>query len=154
VKTIPDYSVVAMKTYNCLCIGGSVSIDKEWKKSQENTIGRKMYWENEAPVYNEELLGKIGEHYQIDTVVTHSAPSFCELLNKNGLDDWAQKDKSLLSDVACERMTMDNIYEKLKTMNMPLSKWYYGHFHQSHHEAIDGMLFSMLDIIEIMKLTS
>jgi hypothetical protein len=76
------------------------------------------------------------------------------LLNKNGLDDWAQQDKSLLSDVGCERMTMDNIYEKLKAMNMPLSKWYYGHFHQSHHEAIDGMLFSMLDIIEIMELTS
>ena len=62
--------------------------------------------------------------------------------------------KSLLSDVAHERMTMDNIYEKLKAMKMPFSKWYYGHFHQSHHESIDGILFSLLDIMEITTLES
>lgn len=159
---VPDYSVIDACGHQVLCIGGAISTDrryrKEWQKNPKHHIDRSyalvpnVYWENEAPVYNKELLGKIGNHYQIDSVVTHSAPSFCELLNKNGLDDWAQQDKSLLSDVAHERMTMDNIYEKLKAMKMPFSKWYYGHFHQSHHESIDGILFFMLDIMEITTL--
>ena len=47
VKTIPDYSVVSFKSFNCLCIGGSVSIDRQWKKEQGERIGKKMYWEDE-----------------------------------------------------------------------------------------------------------
>ena len=160
---IPDYSVIEVCGHCVLCIGGAISIDrryrKEWQKNPRHHIDRScalapnVYWENEAPIFNEELLGAIGERYQIDTVVTHTAPSFCELLNKGGLEDWAQHDKPLLHDVACERMTMDNIYEKLQVMKMPLSKWFYGHFHQSRHESIDGTLFTMLDIMEMIALT-
>jgi hypothetical protein len=29
----------------------------------------------------------------------------------------------------------------LKTDNHPISHWYYGHFHQSWHSAIDGILY-------------
>lgn len=31
---------------------------------------------------------------------------------------------------------------------------YNGHFHQGHHESLDGMLFTMLDIMEIAELAS
>ena len=30
---------------------------------------------------------------------------------------------------------------------------YYGHFRQGRHESLDGMLFTMLDIMEIAELT-
>ena len=63
IKAIPDYSVVAMKTFNCLCIGGSVSMDKEWKLAQEELYGKKLYWEDEAPKYDEKQLKEILDAY-------------------------------------------------------------------------------------------
>ena len=39
----------------------------------------------------------------------------------------------------------------LKTDNHPVNNWYYGHFHQSWHSAIDGILYQMLDIMEFSQ---
>ena len=33
--------------------------------------------------------------YKVDTVVTHTSPSFCELLTKAGLMGWAKRDDTL-----------------------------------------------------------
>ena len=91
--------------------------------------------------------------HKIDTVVTHTAPSFCELQNKDGLLQWAIYDNSLLDDVQKERETMDAIYTKLRAETITLTHWYYGHFHQSWHSSIDGVLFKMLDIMELAEIT-
>lgn len=91
--------------------------------------------------------------HKIDTVVTHTAPSFCELQNKDGLLQWAIYDNSLLDDVQKERETMDAIYTKLRAVPETLTHWYYGHFHQSWHSSIDGVLFKMLDIMELAEIT-
>jgi hypothetical protein len=85
--------------------------------------------------------------------VTHTAPSFCELQNKDGLLQWAIYDDGLLDDVQSERETMDAIYETLKANCNTFSHWYYGHFHQSWHSSINGVLFKMLDIMELAELT-
>lgn len=61
-------------------------------------------------------------------------------------------DGSLLADVQKERDTMDAIYETLKANSDTITHWYYGHFHQSWHSSIDGVLFKMLDIMELIKL--
>ena len=42
--------------------------------------------------------------------------------------------------------------DHLKTDNHPISHWYYGHFHQSWHSAIDGILYQMLDIMEFCQI--
>lgn len=60
-------------------------------------------------------------------------------------------DEHLLYDVQKERETTDAIFEKMKESNQPLSHWYYGHFHQSWHSSIDGILFKMLDIMEFTE---
>jgi hypothetical protein len=91
--------------------------------------------------------------HKIDTVVTHTAPSFCKLQNKDGLLQWAINDDGLLDDVQRERGTMDAIYANLRTAPETLTHWYYGHFHQSWHSSIDGVLFKMLDIMELAELT-
>ena len=47
---------------------------------------------------------------------------------------------------------MDQIFTHLKSAGHPVSHWYYGHFHQSWSSEIDGILFSMLDIMEFKEI--
>ena len=97
------------------------------------------------------MLTRINECFAIDTVVTHTSPSFCQLLSKRGLLSFAVSDDSLLTDVEAERNTMTDLYNRLIHDAHPLSHWLYGHFHQSWHNSIDGILFTMLDIMEFRE---
>ena len=63
----------------------------------------------------------------IDTVVTHTAPSFCELSSKSGLANMSIRDEDLLAHVKHERQVMDKLLDYLKSRNHPLSHWCYGH---------------------------
>ena len=162
---VPDYTILQACNHTILCVGGAISIDRiyrinEWNKrkyrvhsneSQENDIPRNLYWKNEAPAYDADKMNTICVDFLIDTVVTHTAPSHCELFSKSNLNQWAENDSSLLKDVQSERKTMDMILHHLKTDNHPVNHWYYGHFHQSWHSAIDGILYQMLDIMEFSQ---
>ena len=154
-RTTPDYSVIQACGHNILCVGGAVSIDrtdriKHDAKHPDSSVV--SYWENEMPFFNEEALNDIGHNFKIDTVVTHTSPTFCELISKAGLSEWAARDSNLLADCDNERRTMDQIFEYLKANNHPLENWFYGHFHQNWSSSIDGVLFSMLDIMEFKEL--
>lgn len=59
-----------------------------------------------------------------------------------------QNDDTLLGDVAAVRINMDKLHERLIREHHPVSHWFYGHFHQSWYNSIDGILFRMLDIME------
>ena len=165
--TIPDYSIVKAGGHNVLCIGGAISVDRAYRKSawesrQANLrlFGRAIdnqdplvpnyYWRDEPPVFDEELLMQILNDVAIDAVVTHTAPSFCELMSKDGIRSWMKNDDALESDLACERSVMDAIFDKVK--GTAVTHWCYGHFHQSWHATIDGILFKMLDIMELYSL--
>lgn len=161
-RTIPDYSVVSACGRDVLCVGGAISMDRQYRKDwlakrrkpidEDDKFASNVYWPNEAPVFDEGKLQVIDEEYKIDTVVTHTAPSFCELRQKTSLLSWAESDKDLLFDVSYERKQMDEIYHWLTRHNHPLRDWCYGHFHQSWHKEIDGTLFNMLDIMEFRQL--
>ena len=45
----------------------------------------------------------------------------------------------------------DIIFNHLKSDGHPVSHWYYGHFHRSWTSEIEGVLFSMLDIMEFKE---
>lgn len=64
------------------------------------------------------------------------------------MQSFAASDESLLKDVEEERSTMTELYDRLVYDAHPLEHWYYGHFHQSWHSSIKGVLFKMLDIME------
>ena len=114
IKTIQDYSVIKLSKFNCLCIGGCVSLDRTWRMEQEKRIGRKMYWENERMQYNEEDIDKILKEYNIACVVTASCPSFAYPgMNSFKYSTWASKDKTVIKDITEERMIMDKIYNKI-----------------------------------------
>ena len=87
-----------------------------------------------------------------DTVITHTAPDFCEFTNKKGLYSFAATDENLLIDVDCERATMSKLYNRLIHDAHPVSHWYYGHFHHSWNASIDGVFFKMLDIMEFASI--
>ena len=153
--TVPDYSIIQACGHNILCVGGAVSIDRCYRKNRDSRCLRSdiaSYWTDEMPVYDEEALNDISKELKIDTVITHTAPSFCELISKDGLKEWAAKDPDIPSDCAKEREIIDQLLTYLKSAGHPISRWYYGHFHQSWSSEIDGILFSMLDIMEFKEI--
>ena len=155
VRCVPDYSVIQACGHNILCVGGAISIDRDYRKKHDSRHSRSdvaSYWTDEMPVYDKEKLDSISQELKIDTVITHTAPSFCELILKDGLTEWAELDPDIPADCAKERETMDQILSHLKSAGHPVSHWYYGHFHQSWNSQIDGILFSMLDIMEFKEI--
>ena len=158
--TLPDYSVVKACGHTILCVGGATSIDrllrvtaKRYHLNPGETLVPNVYWNNEAPVFDKGILDEIDQMCAIDTVITHTAPSFCELTSHVGLLDWAEYDGTLLKDVENERKAMDSLFDYLYVKNHPLRHWFYGHFHQSWHCEIDGIIFNMLDCMEVKELS-
>lgn len=145
VKTLPDYSVVQVKSFNCLCIGGSVSIDKEWKLSQEKTFGKKFFWEDEAPIFNEEALDEILKNFQIDCVVTSTCPSFAyPSTNAFKRSKWFASSQSVKTNFNNERKILDKIYEKINESDSKPYVWFYGRFKMGHNDKINDILFVSL----------
>ena len=160
--TVPDYSVVRACGHEILCVGGAISVDRLYRMNhpdyhvpkKDKPLARNVYWANEYPVFDVEKLDAIGKDYAIDTIVTHTAPSFCELTSKGGLlAEMAIRDGDLIEHVNYERQVMDKILDYLKSNNHPLRHWFYGHFHKSW-QAIDdeGVQYDMLNIMEVKEL--
>ena len=151
---VPDYSIIQADGFTILCVGGAISIDRQYRiKARQQKEGKEgrfpsldaqdplepnYYWVNESPILDTEKLAVIGEQFKVNTVITHTAPSFCELQSKLGLASWCLNDENLMDDVNVERAIMDQLYQYLKETNHPISHWCYGHFHQSWHQNING----------------
>ena len=140
---VPDYSVLRAAGHDILCVGGAVSPNR-----RDESV---PWWPDEVPVFDPVALAAIPEDVCIDTVVTHTAPSFCELLTTGGVKAWIEEDPSLEADLVSERGVMDAIYREVRERH-PLERWLYGHFHQSWNAFIDGVAFTMLDIGEFKEI--
>ena len=160
-KTISDYSVVRFRDRTILCVGGAISIDRRYRigQMQINEIkghpSRKFYWENEAPQFSEQQMEAIKKQgLRIDTVVTHTAPSFCYPTTKKGIEMWMAYDPDLGKDIDDERATMDKIHNRLLADGHPLAQWYYGHYHSTYSDRINGIAYYMLDIGQIREIST
>ncbi len=156
-KAVADYTVIKACNHTILCVGGAISIDRQLRMHKtflvtpDGPFEPYVYWPNEPPVFDERRLGEINEAFAIDTVITHTSPSFCEKSSHFALEDWALHDATLLEDVSKERKTMDDILGYLWEHNHPLTAWYYGHFHESWHSEIEGIRYHLLDIMELRE---
>ena len=158
--TISDYSIIKACGRTILCIGGATSIDRLLRMtakkyhlpSPDDLLMPNVYWNNELPEFNLERLDEIDRQCAVDTVITHTSPSFCELSSHHFLESWAERDVDLMDDIKYERQVMDDLYNYLYTKNHPLRYWYYGHFHESWHAEIDDVMFHMLDIMELREM--
>jgi len=145
VKTIQDYSVIKLSKFNCLCIGGQVSLDRLWKSEQEKRIGKKMFWENEKMMFDENAINEIFSKHKISCIVTPSSPSFAYPgTNVFKKSPWVAKDKSLLNDLNDERVMMDRIYNKIIESKSKPYMWAYSRFDTSNQSMINDMLFQSL----------
>lgn len=160
---VPDYSVIHACGHRILCVGGATSVNRiplqeeyDMKvrydlslKLNTDPLLPKLYWENEAPVYNEALVNQICEKEWINIVVTHTAPSGCYPFKKGIAAHYAEYDKTLLADIEQERAVMDKLLDRLLAKGMPINWWYYGHFHESKFCNWKGVSFKLLDVLEM-----
>lgn len=155
VKTLPDYSVICLRTFNCLCVGGSISIDKEWKMSQEEKFGKKLFWENESPKFDEKLLNEILAEFRISCVVTSTSPTFVfPGTNSYKRSKWFSDDKSILKDFSSERKTIDKVYERIVDSDSKPYVWFYGRFKLAHNDKTNDILFSSLQQYQVVQVNN
>lgn len=87
---IPDYTILQARSHTVLCVGGGISIDRQyrlqaWEKKQVRSVSesstdklaRNVYRSTEAPVFDNEKMVTISAKYTVDAAITHTAPSFC-----------------------------------------------------------------------------
>ena len=109
-RCVPDYAVINVGGRNILCVGGAVSIDRKYRRAANVRLELKevaCYWPDELPVFDLSIIETISESCSIDTVVTHTAPSFCPLRDKHGVRSWLLQDLELSDDLDKERDIMD-----------------------------------------------
>lgn len=149
-RCVPDYSVIQACDHNILCVGGAVSIDRMKRiRRDESRIHQEtaLYWKDEMPVFSPEAIEALKA--PIDTVVSHTCPSFCFPTTKDGVAYWMEDDRALEADLGVERQTIDKIYGKLKAEGHPLKKWFYGHYHQFSRQDICDVQFRLLDCMDM-----
>jgi len=159
-KTLPDYTIVHTQSHNILCVGGAISVDRSFRKTmmiKDSSRGKRttpIYWPKEAVIYDESELETLEkEKIKINTVITHTAPSFCPPYTNNDLEHWCAGDENLADDIRRERRDMDKLYTYLILHNHPLHQWYYGHYHTSDRLLKDDTQFFLLDIMEMKAIT-
>lgn len=151
--------------FSILCVGGGVSIDRQHRldaemafvihykyyhpnASQEDIEAnrKRYYWSDELPFYDVDKLDEITkEGYNIEYVVSHTAPNFCYPHDKRGIEKWMLVDENLEKDVDYERNTMTSIYNYLINHKHILTGWYYGHFHSHYNAYYNNVSFTLLD---------
>ncbi len=149
-RTIPDYSVISACGQQILCVGGAVSVDRVKR------VACKDYWTGERPVFDHNKMIELKcEGFQIDTVVAHCAPSFCEnIMPPDWVFQLAEEDPTLLEELNSDRRIMDIILQDLKVYQHPLRRWLYGHYHRSWQSSIEGVDYTMLNCMELKEIST
>jgi hypothetical protein len=68
---------------------------------------------------------------------------------KDGLKRNALRDPWLIRDCAHERQQLDILSEYLFSFDHPVKQWFYGHFHTSVAQEINGIRYTGLDELEL-----
>lgn len=166
VIAIEDYTILTINNTNILCVGGAISIDRTYRlrkyserllyfqKIYEGTLTdedlasmiNKGYWENEMPIYNEDILNEIKENnIQLSYIITHTSPSFAFKTGTKGIEYWFTVDKDLNEDLIKERQVLTDIYNKVVLEDEhPIKEWIYGHFHEHHEDDFNNIHFTAL----------
>jgi len=161
IHLVPDYSVLELGGKRILCIGGAVSVDRTWRYTKlqkagifENQfLGRESWWPDEVFVLDKDKLGQIKD---IDIVVTHTAPHYCEPDNTFGFGPFVEGiirdtgDVGLKTDLHLERQQVTDAFTILK-MNNDIRLHLYGHFHKSDVLNYDGIEHRLLNVGELWE---
>ena len=127
VKLVKDYSVIKMKGFDCLCIGGSIPIDRQWRIEQGKRLSKNLYFENCKTEFNKDTLDNILNEHKIACIITSDAPTFISpSVDNSNNSKWATNDSTIISEITTQRMVMDSIYsESIKLAKKPYIWCYY-----------------------------
>lgn len=156
-KGVADYTVIQSPYGNILCVGGATSIDRVLRVNKmelDSILGKDsspLYWSNELFVFDENKL-PVADELSINSVITHTAPSFAEPLTKRGVENFFTIDEFLAQDLDNERAGVDKLFRWQKANNHPVANWYYGHFHDSAQSYHHGCTFHLLNIMELKEM--
>ena len=161
IKLVPDYTVLNLEGNNILCVGGAVSVDREWRYTKKQklgifentTLGVESWWDDEVFVLDKD---KIKDLKDINIVVTHTAPHYCEPDNTFGFGPFVEGivretgDTELKTDLLVERQQVTDAFTILK-MNNDIKLHIYGHFHKSWNSSIYGTEHRLLNVNELWE---
>jgi predicted phosphodiesterase len=161
IHLVKDYTVLELCGKKILCIGGAISVDRTWRytKLQKQKIfenqglGIESWWSDEVFVLDRD---KLGEMRDINIVVTHTAPHYCEPDNTFGFGHFVDGivkqtgDNELKTDLLVERQQVTDAFTILK-MNNDITNHYYGHFHKSDVMNFDGIKHRLLNVNELWE---
>lgn len=135
-ELVEDYTITDYKGLSVQLIGGAISIDRTGRAKDVS------WWPNENVVFEPDKCK------QVDILVTHTAPSWCAPVEFGEIVyGWAEEDQELIQDLTRERKTMDEIFSLCKP-----EQHFYGHFHYSNTEVINGCKHKLLNINELYEL--
>jgi len=142
IKCIDDFGVIKVGGFNMMCIGGSISIDREWRKRQQERIGKRLYDENEGMDYRDEDVDKVFNELPIHCILSSCGPSFSNPgMGFYSSSNWVRDDKKLYEDMKNERLKMDALYNKLIEKNKKPYLWIYSKFNMSSESNMNDMIF-------------
>ena len=160
IRLIPDYTVLEIAGKRILCVGGAVSVDREWRYTGDQrrkdfaVKPGQSWWPDETFVLERELAGEMRD---IDIVLTHTCPSYCPPDNTFGFGPFVEGiirdtgDVGLKTDLMVERHQVDELFTILKMNGNPIAKHYYGHFHKSEVQTFEGIEHRMLGVGELWE---
>jgi UDP-2,3-diacylglucosamine pyrophosphatase LpxH len=128
ITLVKDYSRFGIDGRDILFIGGGISIDRSFR-----TVGYD-YWTTES------IASIQGDISDLDIVISHEAPLIAYPDNSALWDDPGNPVKS---DSSKGRQILQQVF----TQGQP-KQWFYGHYHRSHQEIINGTKFSLLNVNE------
>jgi hypothetical protein len=89
---LEDYSVIQTTKCNYLCIGGNLSLDREWLEE------RGEYEPTEVPVYDEEKIVHAIVKYKANALFTNMVPPIFKCGDFYAENVWLKNDEKLWSD--------------------------------------------------------
>ena len=142
---VPDYTVLNIDLENILFIGGAVSIDRVPNKIKNNG----SWFPDEIIKFD---FDRVKELTDIDRIICHTAPDFCEPLKFNQLVyNYATQDDLLLNDLRDERANMTKLVTQVMKNNK-IKGYYYGHFHNTYRFFHNNCEFVCLNVNQFIGL--
>lgn len=160
IRLVPDYTVLELEGKKILCVGGAVSVDREWRytgaqrRGEFDVVPGQSWWRDEIFVLEKE---KVVDLKGINIVVTHTCPSYCPPDNTFGFGSFVEGiirdtgDVGLKTDLNVERQAMNDLFHYLKINGNNIDNHYYGHFHKSEVQNYDGIVHRMLGVGELWE---
>lgn len=141
IKTLPSNTILKIKGYSILCIGGAISIDRKDRIDENSKIKPehpKCYWPEEKINYINDIENI---ECRVDIVLSHTAPiSFDPPLLRD-----SKMDEALWEDILESRNYLEKINSRIKPR-----RWFFGHFHRSLSSSTGNTIWRCLDCHEII----